>query len=80
MVPFDMKLILICYCRFASAETDCSVSIALDPTYVKAYSRRGTARIGLKKYAEARSDFHKVLSLEPNNKQARSELDKIEKV
>lgn len=72
---------LFCYnFRFAVAELDCSVALSLDPLYTKAYLRRGSARIGLKKYLEAKSDFEKVLQLEPQNKKAKSDIELIDKV
>lgn len=40
--------------RYAAAESDCSVALALDDGYVKAYLRRGTARTKLGKLKEAR--------------------------
>uniref|UniRef100_A0A8C7YS96 RNA polymerase II-associated protein 3 n=1 Tax=Oryzias sinensis TaxID=183150 RepID=A0A8C7YS96_9TELE len=36
--------------KFAVAESDCNLAIALDGRYVKAYCRRGAARFALKKY------------------------------
>ena len=41
-------------CRYAAAESDCSLAIALDDSYVKAYLRRGTARAKLGKLKEAK--------------------------
>lgn len=41
-------------CRYAAAESDCSLAIALDDSYVKAYLRRGTARTKLGKLKEAK--------------------------
>lgn len=35
------------------AESDCSLAIALDSKYFKAYARRGAARFALKKYEPA---------------------------
>jgi serine/threonine-protein phosphatase 5 len=67
-------------CRFGAAELDCSVALTLDPLYTKAYLRRASARLGLKKYTEAKLDFEKVLQLEPQNKKAKSDLELIEKV
>uniref|UniRef100_A0A8C7YQ01 RNA polymerase II-associated protein 3 n=1 Tax=Oryzias sinensis TaxID=183150 RepID=A0A8C7YQ01_9TELE len=39
--------------KFAVAESDCNLAIALDGRYVKAYCRRGAARFALKKYQPA---------------------------
>lgn len=66
--------------RYAAAELDCSQSLSLDPGYVKALQRRGTARAALGKYQEAKDDFLQVLQKEPKNKQAKEELDKVERV
>ncbi len=41
---------------------------------VKALLRRATARDALEKYDEAERDLKEVLSLEPNNRQAREDL------
>ena len=59
---------------------DCTQSIHLDPSYVKAYHRRGTARFALKKYKEAQQDFEAVLARDKNNKAAKTELEKIDRV
>lgn len=40
-------------CRYAVAESDCNLAIALDSNYFKAYARRGAARFALKKYESA---------------------------
>ena len=66
--------------RYGAAEADCCTAISLDPSYVKAYSRRGSARVKLNKIQEARKDFHHVLKLEPRNKQAEAEIKKIDQV
>lgn len=68
------------YCRFQAAENDCNLCLSIDPTYVKAYLRRGTARKNLKKFSFAKDDFLKVLELEPENKQAQAELKKLTEV
>lgn len=39
--------------RYAVAESDCNLAIALDAGYAKAYARRGAARFALKKYEPA---------------------------
>ena len=64
--------------RFKEAEADCNTCLALDPTFVKAYHRRGTARAALGDFDRALSDFKKVLSLEPHNKAAQTELQRLE--
>lgn len=71
---------LVSPCRYAAAELDCTASLALDSSYVKALCRRGTARIHLKKLKDAKEDFTQVLLLDASNKQAKAELSKIEKV
>ncbi|GIY69958.1 RNA polymerase II-associated protein 3 [Caerostris darwini] len=65
--------------QFRAAENDCSSCLSMDSTYVKAYLRRGTARKALKKFDDAYSDFSKALELEPDNKQAQLELEKLGK-
>ena len=40
--------------RYGDAERDCSLALALDDTYVKAYFRRATARVKLGKLKEAK--------------------------
>ncbi|XP_054707588.1 RNA polymerase II-associated protein 3-like [Uloborus diversus] len=63
--------------QFQAAENDCTLCLSIDPTYVKAYLRRGTARSKLGKHSLAKVDFAKVLELEPENKQAQAELEKL---
>lgn len=64
--------------KFAVAESDCNLAIALSRTYTKAYARRGAARFALQKLEEARKDYEKVLELEPDNFEATNELRKID--
>lgn len=61
-----------------SAESDCTAAIKLDETYVKAYHRRASARIGLKRYKDAVQDLEKILELEPANKEAAALLKQIQ--
>lgn len=49
----------------------------MDPTFVKAYHRRGMARVSTGRTELAKEDFQKVLSLEPHNKAAQQELEKL---
>lgn len=61
--------------RFQEAEDDCTLALALDPTYVKAFMRRGTARMSLNRVSEAVEDFQRAVELEPKNKQAKTDLE-----
>jgi len=63
--------------RYAEAEEDCNKSLSLDPTFVKAYHRRGMARVSTGRIELAKKDFQKVLNLEPHNKAAQQELEKL---
>uniref|UniRef100_A0A8C9CFC8 RNA polymerase II-associated protein 3 n=1 Tax=Phocoena sinus TaxID=42100 RepID=A0A8C9CFC8_PHOSS len=63
--------------KFAVAESDCNLAIALNRSYTKAYARRGAARFALQKLEDAKKDYEKVLELEPNNFDATNELRKI---
>ena len=47
---------------------------------MKAYLRRAAARVGLQHLASALEDYRRVLQLEPTNKQARTEIERLEKV
>lgn len=58
------------------AEDDSSVALKLDPTYVKAYSRRGTVRFKRGRYADAAADFEQALTLEPNSTELAKLLEK----
>eukprot|EP01132_Coremiostelium_polycephalum_P001239 gene1239-1563_t len=61
--------------NYNQAEIECTRSINLDPTYIKAYHRRGLARVELKKFDDSIQDFKFVLKHEPNNKDTQKELD-----
>jgi tetratricopeptide (TPR) repeat protein len=50
---------------------DATVAIELDPTYARAYFRRGNVLIKLKQWSEAAADFAKVCELNPRFKPAR---------
>ncbi|XP_078075837.1 RNA polymerase II-associated protein 3 isoform X2 [Mustelus asterias] len=79
LLPANRAMAYLKLEKFAEAEADCSQAMALDNTYSKAFARRGTARMCLGKTKEAKEDFETVLLLEPGNKQALSELGKINK-
>ncbi|XP_014819490.1 PREDICTED: RNA polymerase II-associated protein 3 [Calidris pugnax] len=63
--------------KFAVAESDCNLALALDKNYTKAYARRGAARFALKNLQGAKEDYEKVLELDANNFEAKNELKKI---
>lgn len=72
----------LCYLKqdnLYSAEADCSSAIQLDKTYVKAYHRRVTARLGLKQFDAALEDVKKITELEPCNKETEILLNHIKK-
>lgn len=58
--------------------TDCTLSLHLDDTYVKAYQRRAAARQQLGSLIEARQDLLKIIDLEPKNMQAKKDLNVID--
>ncbi|RXM97543.1 RNA polymerase II-associated protein 3 [Acipenser ruthenus] len=66
--------------KYAVAESDCNLAIALDTNYTKAYARRGAARFAQKKTEGAKEDYEMVLKLDPENFEAQNELKKIHKV
>ncbi|XP_073507955.1 RNA polymerase II-associated protein 3 [Phyllobates terribilis] len=63
--------------KYAVAESDCNLAIALNRNYWKAYARRGACRLALKNFQGAKEDYEKVLELDPNNFDATNELKKI---
>ncbi|XP_060843062.1 RNA polymerase II-associated protein 3 [Rhopalosiphum padi] len=70
----------LCYLKtkeFKLAIIDCTSSLELDSTYVKTYQRRSSAYLALGMYNEAKKDLLNVLKLEPNNKQAKSDLEVV---
>ncbi|KAJ3696340.1 hypothetical protein LUZ61_000045 [Rhynchospora tenuis] len=63
--------------RFEEAETDCTEALNLDDRYVKAYSRRATARKELGKLKEAMEDAEFAVSIEPNTQELRKQYDDV---
>eukprot|EP00850_Spirogloea_muscicola_P013206 SM000088S23747 [mRNA] locus=s88:577657:580624:+ [translate_table: standard] len=55
--------------EYEEVEADCTEALLLDDCYLKAYQRRGTARLELKKLLLAVEDFEVALRLEPENKE-----------
>ncbi|XP_063589324.1 RNA polymerase II-associated protein 3-like [Penaeus indicus] len=79
ILPANRAMAYIKIEKYAAAEADCNKCLKLDSKYIKAYLRRGTSRIKLAKPEAAREDFQKVLGLEPWNKEAKKELEKLNK-
>ncbi|XP_043086673.1 RNA polymerase II-associated protein 3 isoform X2 [Puntigrus tetrazona] len=77
LLPANRAMAYLKLHRFSEAEQDCSSALALDSTYTKAFARRATARAALGRSREAREDFQQVLKLEPGNRQALSEIEKL---
>uniref|UniRef100_A0A8K9Y2E3 RNA polymerase II-associated protein 3 n=1 Tax=Oncorhynchus mykiss TaxID=8022 RepID=A0A8K9Y2E3_ONCMY len=66
--------------KFAVAESDCNLSIALDSNYFKAFARRGAARFAQQHYESALEDYVMVLKLDPGNLEAQNEVMKCKEV
>uniref|UniRef100_A0A8C1P4M1 RNA polymerase II-associated protein 3 n=1 Tax=Cyprinus carpio TaxID=7962 RepID=A0A8C1P4M1_CYPCA len=80
LLPANRAMAFLKLHRFSEAEQDCSAALALDAAYTKAFARRATARAALGRIREAKEDFEQVLKLEPGNKQAMSEIQKLSAV
>ncbi|CAN9508311.1 unnamed protein product [Ophioblennius macclurei] len=78
LLPANRAMAYLKLEKYKEAEEDCSTAISLDNTYSKAFARRGTARVAMGKLQEAKQDFQEVLKLEPGNKQALNELQKLQ--
>ncbi|XP_026457434.1 RNA polymerase II-associated protein 3-like isoform X1 [Papaver somniferum] len=59
--------------RFEEAENDCTEALNLDDRYIKAYSRRATARKELGKLKESIEDSEFALRLEPDNQEVKKQ-------
>ncbi|XVF57586.1 hypothetical protein PTKIN_Ptkin06aG0217400 [Pterospermum kingtungense] len=59
--------------KFQEAEDDCTEALNLDDRYIKAYSRRATARKELGKLKESIEDAEFALRLEPDNQEIKKQ-------
>ncbi|XWS58095.1 hypothetical protein CRYUN_Cryun08bG0005400 [Craigia yunnanensis] len=59
--------------KFQEAEDDCTEALNLDDRYIKAYSRRASARKELGKLKESIEDAEFALRLEPNNQEIKKQ-------
>lgn len=66
--------------RNGEAIDDCDVSLLLNPTYVKAYLRRSTARERADNTEEALVDAKRAFELDPSNVAARKNVQRLEKI
>ncbi|KAJ8904802.1 hypothetical protein NDN08_001317 [Rhodosorus marinus] len=66
--------------EYGWAIEDATRSININPSYVKAYYRRGSAKLSLGKNKEALQDFRYVAKIHPNDKDARLKLKECEKI
>lgn len=64
---------------YGLAIRDADEAIELDPSYVKAYYRRGSAHFALGKLKEARKDFRAVVKMLPGDAEAARKLKACEK-
>ena len=67
--------------RWQSCCEDCTVALAFDCTCIKAWFRRGQARLmmgGVDALKSARSDFREVLKIDPKNRTAAKALRKVD--
>jgi len=65
--------------NYGLAMSDATIAMESDPTYAKAYYRRGSAQFALSHYKDARKDFRKVCQLRPKDRDARAKFQACEK-
>lgn len=65
--------------NYGIAIIDAKAAIEIDPTFIKAYYRRGSAYFALMQLKAAIKDFRKVCKLVPKDKDARNKLEMAQK-
>jgi len=65
--------------NYGNAIEDAEAALKMDPTFVKAYYRKGAALLALGKFKLARSAFATVLKLKPNDKDAAAKKEDADK-
>lgn len=63
--------------KFEEAENDCTEALNLDDRYIKAYSRRATARKELGKLKASMEDADFAVRLDPNNQELRKQFTEV---
>ena len=61
---------------FNEAKQDCDKALALDPKYVKAWSRLGAIQFFMKEYHKALESYQKGLDLEPENQDCKDGIQR----
>ncbi|GAV90291.1 TPR_11 domain-containing protein/RPAP3_C domain-containing protein [Cephalotus follicularis] len=63
---------------FQEAEDDCSEALNLDDRYIKAYSRRATARRELQRFKQSMDDAEFALRIEPYNQEIKKQYTEVQ--
>ena len=66
--------------NYGIAIADAKAAIAIDPEFIKAYYRRGSAYFALNQLQAAIKDFKRVCKIKPKDKDARSKLESAKKL
>lgn len=64
---------------FGFAISDADAALELDPGYLKAYYRKGSAYLALAKYKDARKCFRAVVKAHPSDADAKERLAEADK-
>eukprot|EP00274_Cyanoptyche_gloeocystis_P004964 CAMPEP_0196666342 /NCGR_PEP_ID=MMETSP1086-20130531/64443_1 /TAXON_ID=77921 /ORGANISM="Cyanoptyche gloeocystis , Strain SAG4.97" /LENGTH=491 /DNA_ID=CAMNT_0042003521 /DNA_START=40 /DNA_END=1515 /DNA_ORIENTATION=- len=64
--------------NYKDATRDCMKSIALDPSFVKAYIRCGKSHLAVGELKQARKQFQQALSVDPSCAEAKEEIKNID--
>lgn len=65
--------------NFGSSLMDADEAIKSDGNYAKGYYRKGQSLFAMAKYKEAKNAFHKVVQLQPKDKDARDRYEQCQK-
>lgn len=65
--------------QYGLAISDATESLARNPSYVKAYYRRGNAYLSLSKYKDAKKDYALIVKMLPGDKDAAQKLKECER-
>lgn len=65
---------------YGLAIEDATIAIEMDPNYLKAYYRRGSAELALGHHKQALKNFKRVAQRKPNDKDAQAKLKLCEKI